>query len=675
MGYRLGIDTGGTYTDAVLFDSAEAGTQQKEAWGVLKANKSLTTRHDLFEGIAAASEPVLDADIVADIELVSISTTLATNAIVEGLRPPVALIMIGFDEKSLSRGNLKEALQDDEVIFLKGGHRADGSQIEPLDLTSLKNKGFNKQVESVAIVGKFAVRNRAHEEAVHAYISEELSVPVTCSFELSQQLNGPLRAVTTLFNARLLPHLADLIRSTEAFLDQHKINAPLMIVQGDGSLVSAVDAVERPIETVLSGPAASLVGAWHLAKKHGSDMKQVCVSDMGGTTTDIGFLDNGRPRLADNGATVGGFKTHVRAVDMQTWGLGGDSEIDIQGGGISVGPRRAEPLCVAAEKFPSIIPDLKHQLDDLRPDLGNARFLRRFRNMEPTDLSKAETELWEAMATGPIPVRDYERGYAGVAAVKSLIRRGIALLISFTPTDASHVLGNQTTNNVEAAQLGANLLRVPKEFQNWQGCETNEQFAQMVVERTHQEVARVHLASALIADGVNPKELGDKIQTSVISAKPFKTISIRPQYAMPVVGVGAPAKLYYGEAANRIGTDFIDLPNADVCNAVGAVASGIHRTVSILITSPAEKVYRLHLPDGSRDIAEDLDLAREEAQKAAENLATEAALNAGACDIILAGEWKDKIVDIIGKMTFLEARITVEASGPPNTAVFRKRAA
>ena len=115
-----------------------------------------------------------------------------------------------------------------------------------------------------------------------------------------------------------------LVAATETFLDRRGIHAPLMVVRGDGALVSAAFARHRPIETILSGPAASLVGARYM-----TGLDNAIVSDIGGTTTDVAVLDKGRPRLDPNGATVGGFRTMVEAVAMRTFGLGGDSEVSL----------------------------------------------------------------------------------------------------------------------------------------------------------------------------------------------------------------------------------------------------------------------------------------------------------------------------------------------------------
>ena len=225
-----------------------------------------------------------------------------------------------------------------------------------------------------AVCAYFAVRNPAHEIAARELIREKTGLPVTASHELSAKLGGPRRALTTLLNARLISMIDRLVAATEGFLEQRGIAAPLMVVRGDGALVSAAFARQRPIETILSGPAASLVGARHM-----TGLDEAVVSDIGGTTTDVAVLDKGRPRLDPEGATVGGFRTMVEAVAMRTFGLGGDSEVALEDGGLSprilLGPRRVVPLALAAFSHGDVvIAELERQLRNPNPGRMDGRF-------------------------------------------------------------------------------------------------------------------------------------------------------------------------------------------------------------------------------------------------------------------------------------------------------------
>ncbi len=322
----LGIDTGGTYTDAVLVDH--------DSGQVLAGAKALTTRDDLSIGIGEAVGKVLaqngGAVSPADVDLVALSTTLATNAIVEGQGSPVCLLLIGYDPELIQKYGFERDLVTQDVVYLRGGHDGVGDEVAPLDEAAAREAILARRdhVEAFAISGYFGVRNPSHELRVRALVEELTRQPdgstlsVTCGHELTTRLNAVRRATTVALNAKLIPLLRELIATVHQTLDELGVVAPLMVVKGDGSLVRAEWAMQRPIETILSGPAASVVGAWHLAGR-----RDVWVVDVGGTTTDIAALVDGRPRVNPEGAQVGRWRTMVEAVDVHTVGLGGDSQV------------------------------------------------------------------------------------------------------------------------------------------------------------------------------------------------------------------------------------------------------------------------------------------------------------------------------------------------------------
>ena len=199
--------------------------------------------------------------------------------------------------------------------------------------------------------------------------------PVTCSHELSSSLGGPRRALTALLNARLINLLDRLVAATGSIMAAQGLDCPLMVVKGDGSFSKFEVARSRPVETVLSGPAASLAGAAFLA-----GTQTALVADIGGTTTDIALLQNGA-RLKPDGALVGGWQTMVEAADIRTCGLGGDSEVRPvsrgTGGGLTLGPRRAVPLSLLARQWPAAKEKLAAQLDIAVPMATDGRFVPR----------------------------------------------------------------------------------------------------------------------------------------------------------------------------------------------------------------------------------------------------------------------------------------------------------
>ncbi|WP_052121441.1 hydantoinase/oxoprolinase N-terminal domain-containing protein [Inquilinus limosus] len=237
MSLSLGIDTGGTFTDAVLFDPDR---------GVVAAAKRLTTKHDLALGIGAAIDAVLQQH-PAEIGFVGLSTTLATNAVVEGQGNPACLILIGYPEAALDRAGLRAAIGGDPVAAVAGGHRPTGEEQAPLDLEAVRAAILQHApaVTAFAVAGYFAVRNPAHELAVRDLVRDLTGRPVTCGHELTSGLDAPRRALTALLNARLIPLTASLIRAVRGRLDARGIAAPLMVVKGDGSLIADRFALAR----------------------------------------------------------------------------------------------------------------------------------------------------------------------------------------------------------------------------------------------------------------------------------------------------------------------------------------------------------------------------------------------------------------------------------------------
>ncbi|HID28388.1 MAG TPA: hydantoinase/oxoprolinase family protein, partial [Desulfobacterales bacterium] len=279
------------------------------------------------------------------------STTFATNAIVEDRGAEAGLILVGYDEIP------PEIPRNTRILMIPGGHTVSGEERCPLDLNLLKGKlePFMEGLDAVAVTGFFSVRNPAHELCVAEYIRDRYDLPVVRGHRLSMRLDAFKRATTAWWNARLIPIISNLIHSCRKVLAQKGINAPLMVVRGDGSLMSDRTALERPVETLLSGPAASVIGGKHL-----SGMQDALIADMGGTTTDMAVLSGGRVLLDPQGATVGRWKTHVEAARIRTIGIGGDSIIEVTSQrSILVGPKRVIPLCMAAEKHPEILDMLK----------------------------------------------------------------------------------------------------------------------------------------------------------------------------------------------------------------------------------------------------------------------------------------------------------------------------
>lgn len=660
----LGIDTGGTYTDAVLWS---------EALGLVAKAKALTTRHSLSVGISNAVGAVLaqaETDPTA-IKLVSMSTTLATNALVEGQGERSALVMIGFSDADLSRNGLKEALGSDPMIACPGGHDVFGNA-QPLVTEALEAAlpELERSVSGFAVCSHFAVRNPSHEIAVRDLIRQRTGLPVTASHELSAKLGGPKRALTTLLNARLISMVDRLVAATDQFLQSRGIDAPLMVVRGDGSLISAGFARSRPIETILSGPAASLVGARYL-----TGLDDAIVSDIGGTTTDIAVLANGRPRLDPEGATVGGFRTMVEAVAMRTFGLGGDSEVTLENGGLSpkllLGPKRVVPLSLAAAIHGRAINGpLERQLRAPEPGRLDGRFALRTGVPErlAAGLTPSEARLYAKLGPVPLALDTVMTSAMQNAALTRLVARGLVHVVGFTPSDAAHALGKQSNWDAAAASMGAALFCRKKDGRGRPISSSGRAVAELVLSKLTRYSAESILETAFAEDGLDGAATVAHalVQRAVDSYPGVARVAV--SLDRPVIGLGASASLHYSGLAALIGNDCLLPEHADVANALGAVVGQVRVTAEAQVSQPQEGTFRVSVGDGVEDFTQE-----EEAIAAAETRLREIiglrAMAAGTDtpEIKVTRDVRTAVIE--GRRMFVEANVVAVASGRPRVAV------
>lgn len=666
MTLLLGVDTGGTYTDAVLI---------RDEREVIASAKALTTRHDLAVGIGAAVAAVLAEGQVdaGEIGLASLSTTLATNALVEGQGGRVGLIYIGFREADLAAHGLAEALGGDPALVIAGGHNHAGGESTPLDKdTLLEWLETDNGISAFAVASQFATRNPAHELAAAAIIREVTGRPVSCSHHLSARLNGPKRALTALLNARLIGMIARLIDKAEGKLRDLGVDAPLMVVRGDGALISADQARERPIETILSGPAASIVGArWMTGADH------ALVSDIGGTTTDVAVLRDGRPAIDPAGAQVGPWRTMVEAVAMRTFGLGGDSEVHVRDegleGGVTLGPRRLIPISLMATEAPDLVhAALEEQLRAAAPGEYDARFLRAVSGVDGGGLSEREADLLARIGDGVHPVGRMLKTRMESQALQRLVRRGLVQIAGVTPSDASHVLGRLEAWDGEAAQKAMALLARKRTGSGNTLARTPEGMAQMIVDRLTHQTSLALLETAFAEEDVDFGLPSAQLAAHVLMQKGLDQhaglLRLNTGLAVPVIGLGASAASYYPAVGERVHTHMILPEHAGVANAIGAVVGRVTIRRSGTVTSPAEGKYRVHLETGPEDYAAS-EVAMQALQSALEAEARAEAEAAGAVDIHVTASRDVKQAQAEARQVFLEAEITVEASGRPRIAV------
>jgi N-methylhydantoinase A/oxoprolinase/acetone carboxylase beta subunit len=693
MLYYLGIDTGGTFTDAVLTDQVTRA--------VVARAKSLTTRFDLSMGIADAIAQ-LPPQLLQEVALVALSTTLTTNSVVESRGSPVCVMLVGYNEAQIANSGLQDLVGSKAIVSLAGGHDAMGIELRPLDLAAaetaiLAQKG---KVTAFALSASFAVRNPAHEMELKLLVQRLCDVPVTCGHELASSLGAPRRALTVAMNARMISHVKDLVRAVQATLRANAILAPLMIVKGDGSLINVAGALSQPVTTVLSGPAASVLGACALA-----NIQDGIIADMGGTTTDIAVVRNGLPTLSFDGALIGQWRPMVESIRVHAIGLGGDSELGYKGGdGFAIGPRRVVPLSLLVHQYPQFLAVLERQCTET-PHASQLRFVQRLRADEAVlqDLGDDEIRAWDILGQNPVDLEwanQFDRPLSrGIARLE---RKGLAIYSGFTPTDAAHVLGASTHWSRPAAVAGARIwarqMRHLYGMGKWpNGDEIGpSQFAldklveaicQKLIETGLNEFGHLHESAAYktaalmtqialfkTARFAAPGPSQDATHGAAgllpqTNDSPPEADLFRLQFSpnLPLVAVGAPAASIYPNVARSFGMQLKLPPNADVANAYGAVLGKVSQRVHVTLTQPQRGVFRVYLPSGPENF-ENLSLALEAARSNAASRAHAQALLAGAQSATVAFETQENAVqnDIDGNL-FFEARVTAIASGPPQT--------
>ena len=661
--FNIGIDTGGTYTDAVVVDLKDRAVAAKA--------KALTTHGDLSIGVNEAIDQVigkLGADFPHDdIKLVSLSTTLATNALVEGRGSTIASILIGFDDGMVARTGIADTIPSAHIIRIDGGHTHTGDEQASLDGSFLRKAlgEISGKVDAVAIAAMYSVRNPSHEREAEAIVHDVLNCPVTVSCDLSDALDGPRRALTASLNARIVMRVVKLVDAVRLSLKQHSITAPLMIVKGDGSLVSSDHVVEAPIETILSGPAASVIGARFLSRR-----MDFIVSDMGGTTTDIAIASDGWPCISEQGSEVGGYRTLVQAIDMRTSGLGGDSEVEADyDGKIELKTNRVVPVSLLGQRWPQVTEHLRSVLAAGRGLRTACRFVLRpegfDRNAVPADLPDDDVEFLNRIGDEPIPYAQLVNRLSDERRVALLTDRGLIQVAGFTPSDAAHALGKQNQWSREAAELACLIAGRNSEFigrnEKQQEAESRR-FAALVIDKV---VAR---STHLIIEELAGQRFGEAkpLVSAVSSGKGhIRHLSVKLHPEIPFVGVGGPAPLYYPEVGERLGCETIVPEHHEVANAIGAAAGLIKVRTTVEITQDEDGAYHVHghgdpiLMSDSRDAlakAENLAVEHVEAQSremGGHDLQTEVDVH------------RIDLPNVDEKLSLIGATVTAECTGIP----------
>ena len=323
----LGLDVGGTFTDAVIIDGHR----------VVAIAKRRTTKNNLMNGIGEALDAVLEGYDVSNIEQVTLSTTVVTNTIVEGKEQPVDLYVV------TGPGRNVDDIFPVSPIYLQGYTDHRGIVVEHTPADAVRGIANMVQARSgtdlAAVSAKFGVRNPQEELSITEELKNTYHVISNGSL-LSGSLNFPRRTISAYFNSAVTPVFTVFKKNVEDALSARNIVAPLHILKADGGSLPIEHMVSRPVETAFTGPAATVLGLSALGV---IGNQHTVALDIGGTTTDISLWKHGRPLMTKNGVSIREYPSAVRSFAVTSVGIGGESVVRFKKGNLTVGPERVGP--------------------------------------------------------------------------------------------------------------------------------------------------------------------------------------------------------------------------------------------------------------------------------------------------------------------------------------------
>ena len=507
----------------------------------------------------------------------------------EGKGGRAKLIMIGGYPKVIRSVGPEYGLPPfEEIIHIPGGFDRFGVMEQPLDLEAVvrEAEGWIHAVDAVAVVEHNGVANPANEQQLKKLLEARYDVPVVCGHELFQEYNVLGRAASALLNAKLIPVIRRFLDAIRTALEARSVHADTVIVRSDGSLMGAEFARSRPVETILCGPAASVLGGVFLTGE-----KDALLIDMGGTTTDIAVVRDGVPAAAASGVQIGAWRTFVKSVQIDTIGLGGDSIVTRnKQGELTIGPRRAMPLSYAATRWPK----LRTELEALaQKEQFSTRPLNEYLTLshdvsEDPSYSEEERALSALLREeGPLQV-DQAATCLGIDIYRfncdRLEQDGAVLRAALTMTDLMHLRGDFTEFDAETARAGAAFLACCLKV-------SVEELTALCYEKVRFALYRQCLLlllrlyqPELFGEGAG-EQLEGIIRESWRQHRLGKEDFFRFGFQTKAlcVGLGAPTHIFLPEVAEALGTTAALPEHAAVANAVGAIVGSVAAACTVEI--------------------------------------------------------------------------------------------
>lgn len=650
----LGVDAGGTYTDAVIYDLA--------AGKLLDKKKAPTTKWDFTVGIGEALAD-LDPNLLESVELAALSTTLATNAIVEGKGQKVGLLFMP------PYGLFKpEDIAYEPKALISGRLEITGEQIQPVDSEEVRRVAREMverfEVRAFAVSGFAGAINPEHELLVKELLRDETGLFVTCGHELSDILDFRTRARTAVMNGRIIPLLAQLLEDLEQVLRRRGIRCPVVVVKGDGTLMSKETALERPVETILSGPAASVAGARHLTGR-----QDAIVVDMGGTTTDTAMLREGQVTVCESGSYVGGKKTHVKALRIRTVGLGGDSFIAWSKGGFEIGPQRVASMAWLGSQGPGVdhaLDFLVRRLDEYRGSTNKMQILVRQGHQDGLALTAREADIVRLLEERPFSLQELaERtglSHWSFVPIARLEEHFMVQRCGLTPTD---LLNGRNETALWDVKTSMRMCEIFGEITGMTPEEMIRSLLSEMVKRLALEVFKRQLDAETDPDRMEDCEVCQVLTRNVLGGG-NRDYSLQMRMHKPIIGIGAPVHLFLGEAASLLGAEAILPEHADVANAIGAVTSHVRVRRQVKIRPSQAGGFVIEgLPGAKRFL--DFDEAMSQAEEGLIRLVRELAVASGTTETSVEIDVDDHIHTMAsGSQIFLRRTLSAELTGEPD---------
>lgn len=568
----IGIDTGGTYTDAVVYD-----LEKRE---IMAGAKSLTTREDLKKGIKKAIGK-LPEELIKKTELLALSTTLATNTCVEDKGAGAKLILIGVSEKTFDEVGESYGIKNKEdVYFLDCVISSAKEKCTEPDWEKFRSdvQEIIKGCAGISIVQLFSKKlGGDYEKKAKKIIREFFSGPVVLGKDLFSDLNAIKRGAGALLNAGLIPVIHDFLLAVKEVFKERGLLIPPVIVRSDGTLMNEEMAEERPVETLLCGPAASIVGARYLA-----DEKNALVVDMGGTTTDVAFIKDGEPLKVSDGIHIGSWETFVKGMFVDTFGLGGDTAVHYDRlGHLYLENYRIVPVSNFAQHYPEDVDKLEGLLQEEKTDIF---YLNEFLMLvkEPAweeTYTEQERKLCQILKDGPLMLQEAADAVGNDLYnfhTERLEREGILIRAGFTPTDAMILKGDYPGIDTRAAALTAEYLG---KAARTEAEEIPDRVYDLVKKRLYYNLVRIFLQNT--RKDLKGKSLDSQMEALIegayrqASGKEAGEMSINFHTDFTLIGVGAPTGVFLKPVAKMLGTEAVIPKYGEVANAIGAVVGSV----------------------------------------------------------------------------------------------------